>query len=300
MADITGTTGNDRIWGTLGDDTIKSLAGSDTIFGRNGNDFIIAGEDRVDVFSPGPDPGPDGNDVVYGGKGDDELQGGRGNDKLYGEIGNDSLLGGSGNDKLSGGDGNDTLRGDYYAPRGGIVANQHGNDKLWGGDGDDLLIGDGNVLADSSDGSVSFISQGGNDWLVGGEGNDDILCGFGDDLAYGGNGNDSFNVDAGLPYYSTQLGAFDRVWGGAGVDEFQIYNRDGTGNRYDDDGDADFMQINDHARGEKIYFYGSRSDFSIQVSGSGSDRSWSIFNSDSDLLCVVKGDLAAKDLAFST
>lgn len=85
---ITGSTGNDRLFGNKGADLIDAMAGKDVIFGGDDNDAI---EGNV------------GDDKVRGGRGNDELAGNDGNDRVQGDQGNDRLLGQAGNDVLVGG-----------------------------------------------------------------------------------------------------------------------------------------------------------------------------------------------------
>ncbi|WP_315760412.1 calcium-binding protein [Sphingomonas sp. Y38-1Y] len=94
MAQINGTSGNDRREGTLGNDVINLFRGDDLAFGRAGNDIIYGNEGNDDLH------GQDGNDRLVGGVGQDELYGGKGNDVLIGGPGADYLTGGEGADRF--------------------------------------------------------------------------------------------------------------------------------------------------------------------------------------------------------
>ena len=79
MADIFGTSGNDRLVGTDGDDNL---------YGRGGDDDLYGGG---------------GDDALYGAEGDDTLDGGAGNDVLHpgdNEFGYDVVYGSTGNDTI--------------------------------------------------------------------------------------------------------------------------------------------------------------------------------------------------------
>jgi len=259
-ATIVGTAGSEVINGTAGDDVIVGRAGSDTISGRGGNDRICGGKgnDRL-LGGGGNDRLFGGKDRVFENEEGttsrigDVLRGGRGNDRLdpgrdtrpaeditFDAIlwdnspqrmvidigtgvatgdGRDSFVaratsvvgsrfadvidGGPRTDRIFGGPGSDVLRGHrgndrIFADDGGPTG---GDDKLWGGSGDDQLS-----------------SEAGQDELRGGPG-DDVLDDFADtaDLLFGGRGNDlllSQLSDNGKP---------QGFWGGAGVDELDLF-----------------------------------------------------------------------------
>jgi Ca2+-binding RTX toxin-like protein len=101
--EISGTSGNDRLFGNKGDDLVRAKGGDDVIFGGDEDDRIR---------------GNGGNDKVRGGKGDDELGGNVGNDRVQGDQGNDRLLGHAGDDVLVGGLGFDRGNGGKGFDRG--------------------------------------------------------------------------------------------------------------------------------------------------------------------------------------
>ncbi|HYC01103.1 MAG TPA: hypothetical protein VEC57_18355 [Candidatus Limnocylindrales bacterium] len=191
MAEIEGTSGNDKLSGTAGSDTIRGRAGDDTLRGLAGDDTINGGSglDRLlgglgnDRLSAGKDDdtlfGEEGDDVLAGSIGADALDGDEGNDVLRGGSGPDTLDGRLGNDTLDGGAGNDTLRGgnDDDTMRGGA-----GNDDLLGAAGNDRLGG--------ASGNDTLLAAAGSDVLDGGIGRDQLEAGSGDDLMAGGEGDD--------------------------------------------------------------------------------------------------------------
>jgi Ca2+-binding RTX toxin-like protein len=92
---IVGTNGPNQLSGTSGNDKIFGLGGSDQINGKGGNDLICGG-DGGDQLN-----GNAGNDTIVGGSGTDQITGGAGDDVLNtqdGVSGNDSANGGTGND----------------------------------------------------------------------------------------------------------------------------------------------------------------------------------------------------------
>jgi Ca2+-binding RTX toxin-like protein len=123
MANLSGTSGNDRINGRQAADTIDGLARNavlegradhDAIYGRTGNDTIRSelgndkayGGDGFNLLSRG-----DGGDQVCGGVNRDRIRGDAGNDILQGFTGPDDLYEGGGTNVLCGGDCNDTIHG---------------------------------------------------------------------------------------------------------------------------------------------------------------------------------------------
>jgi hypothetical protein len=226
MANINGTSGNDRLKGTRGDDTIAAGAGDDTVYGDDGDDVIYAGAGRDHV------EGGRGDDVIHGGSGDDAptaggtggsghgtgsgrgsggcgtgsgkgsgsaapggLYGGGGNDVIYGGGGNDLIDGGSGNDRLVGGSGDDTI---YGGKGDDCIAGGSGNDRLYGGTGNDELTGGrgDDLIVGGKDDDI-LLGKDGNDTLMGGTGNDRLYGGAGDDTLIGGTDSDSFYVGTG-------------------------------------------------------------------------------------------------------
>ena len=89
-----GGNGAENLTGSTGEDKIYGNAGNDTLGGGDGADFLSGGL---------------GNDSANGDAGRDTLLGGAGNDVLKGGAGDDYLSGDSGNDTLTGGLGVDTF-----------------------------------------------------------------------------------------------------------------------------------------------------------------------------------------------
>jgi Ca2+-binding RTX toxin-like protein len=184
--------------GGEGSDSLYGGASNDTLIGGNGFDYLsgLGGHDVID------DQGADffGN-YIWGGSGNDIVYGGNGADTIYGESGEDQLFGLDGNDNIDGGSERDWVFGNA------------GHDYLWAG---------------GLDYSWNYMDGGdGQDTLFGGYGVDILVGGNDADYLDGGYGNDDLN--------GGDDGAYDRLYGGAGTDYFQIdyyyyygrwYNRD--------------------------------------------------------------------------
>jgi Ca2+-binding RTX toxin-like protein len=104
-AQLTGSTGPDKITGAgftgtahgdLGNDTLRGGIGDDTFYGGLGADYL---------------QGRGGHDLLDGDGGTNSGAAAAGNDTLIGNAGNDTLLGGAGSDVLNGGKGDDSLTG---------------------------------------------------------------------------------------------------------------------------------------------------------------------------------------------
>ena len=250
MADLAGTTGNDKLNGTAADDQIRTGGGTDVVNAGGGNDWVncvVKADGSVSYYTysgsatidggAGNDfvYGTTGNDVLIGGLGDDYLNGIEGDDQLDGGAGSDTLYGGIGNDSLNGGDGNDKLYdqtsgddslfgglGDDYLSTFGSTGNDSldggaGNDSLYGGTANDTLIGgDGSDDLFGFEGNDSLDGGAGNDTLYGGAGNDTLIGGDGNDSLYGGDGNDTLICGTG----------FYVLAGGNGDDTYKINSRD--------------------------------------------------------------------------
>ncbi len=167
--DMTGGTGNDKMFGMADNDKMDGGAGDDRMWGNSGNDVMNGG---------------DGNDYLSGGKGNDVIGGGAGDDVVFGNSGNDKLVASEGSDSYDGGSGFDTL--DYSGSSRGVNVNLSGHvavgmglDKIKGVEAvtgsrfNDTLVGDknANVLAGGA-GDDSFRGRGGADTLTGGAGKD--------------------------------------------------------------------------------------------------------------------------------
>lgn len=217
---LTGGPGRDDLQGLDGDDTLRGGAGDDQLQGDNGNDQISGGT---------------GNDRLLGGRDVDVLAGDAGNDTLSGQNGNDVLDGGSGNDRLNGGLGRDWLHGDAGDDRldGGygsdVLSGGTGRDELAGGAGSDLLTGgavlpsgmtlqalvnlrddiaDGFLDAASIEGLAAYNEDGASDTLNGGDGDDVLILGEGDH-GTGGAGADDFALFQGTPTAPSIIADFD-------------------------------------------------------------------------------------------
>jgi Ca2+-binding RTX toxin-like protein len=182
------TSGNDSITtsdaptpnylaGGEGADTLNAAAAaqSDTLFGGAGNDSIVGGTGFNQVN------GNQGDDVVVGHSTvGDWLLGGQGNDMidasastganiLNGNLGGDTIIGGTGADSLRGGQGDDVIHADS------------GNDWISG----DL----------------------GNNTIHGGQGMDTFHASAGHDVIDGWHAGDHVQVDSGVTYTVSQVGA---------------------------------------------------------------------------------------------
>jgi Ca2+-binding RTX toxin-like protein len=104
-AELTGTSGANRLRGRKGSDNLFGLAGNDRLRGGNGLDALFGGGGNDSI------EGDQGNDYLLGEAGNDRLSGGKGSDTLLGDRGKDRLAGDQGNDFLDGGSGKNQLRG---------------------------------------------------------------------------------------------------------------------------------------------------------------------------------------------
>jgi Ca2+-binding RTX toxin-like protein len=168
--EMTGASGNDRIYGLGGNDTLSGGGGYDELYGGAGDDnyLLYPGYDETDLIVELENQGIDrittylssytlpdnvenlwagpvlGLGHMFTGNGlANHIIGGEGNDVLSGLGGNDLIEGTSGNDALYGGDGDDNLNGGT------------GNNALYGGAGNDLLHifpASSNTVIDGGDG----------------------------------------------------------------------------------------------------------------------------------------------------
>jgi serralysin len=164
--DITGTSGNNRLYGYEGNDTLDGGAGDDYLLGAEGNDTLTGGA---------------GYDRMYGGTGDDTYivgdlsdyayeNAGEGTDRVIASI-NHQLRANIEVLELAG---TADLRG-YGNAENNLILGNSGANLLYGRDGNDSL--DGNA---------------GNDILYGENGDDALDGGTGQDRFYGGTGADDF------------------------------------------------------------------------------------------------------------
>lgn len=183
MADITGTSGADRIQGTLLQDLIMAGGGDDVVDADEGNDVVHGGEGN-DQLSGGM-----GDDMLYGGKGNDRLSDGNGNDVVDGDSGDDVVLAGHGDDTYVGGTGFDTL--DFSAAAQGMTV--------------DVSKGTATGMGvDSVKGFEQVIGSGFDDMLKGSKNSDSLVGGDGNDTFRGLGGADTFTGGSGADLYQWQ------------------------------------------------------------------------------------------------
>ncbi len=260
IENLTGSSGNDRLWGNGlanilqgldGNDQLTGGAGADTIDGglgidtanySNSTNIIIlnlaaalgsqglAGDALGDrlmgienvIGSVANDiiTGDDGVNSINGGAGNDLIKGGQGSDKLYGDDGNDQLHGDSGDDLIYGGSGNDILIGGA------------GKDTLDGGDGIDTASYATSTLGITLNLAAALGSQGlagdalgdrliGIENILGGAGNDIIRGTNAANAIYGGIGNDTIYGEGGDDILAPGVGK-DIIYGGAGTDTLNL------------------------------------------------------------------------------
>jgi len=226
MANLIGTSGNNRLVGTVFDDMIQGLGGNDTLEGGDGADILSGGA---------------GDDILIGGRGADTLNGGEGNDTFrflgaeevhldritdFGAgdridlsaiagltfIGERAFSGRAGEVRFSIASGITTLQFDLRgfgaadafmildgAPR--LVETAPGSRilvlatavNLSGSEGADALTGGaGNDILQGNGGNDTLSGGAGEDVLIGGAGDDVLIGGAGADTLTGGAGNDIF------------------------------------------------------------------------------------------------------------
>ena len=192
--------------------------------GSDGTDFSDSSAlARVRVFNP--IGGDDQDNTLSGTLATDYVKSGNGDDVISGDGGNDILLGGGGNDVMLGGDDNDFLRGeagadnldggegfdalDYLNSNAGVTINLDGNTASGGHAEGDVIANFERVNGSRFDDQLTGDNE--NNRLVGRQGND-VLQGLAGD---------------------------DSLRGGAGDDE--IDGGDGTGDRFQEIADVDFV-----------------------------------------------------------
>ena len=150
----------------------------------------------------GRTPPPPVGETYCGGWGADTIHGSAADDLIVGNASANSFI--PDNDTLFGGNGDDIIyvggKADGEYADGGA-----GNDILYGADGADTLHG--------GEGHDQIRGGYGNDLLYGGQGDDFINGQEGNDVIYGGDGNDHLNGG---------YAGFDRLYGGAGKDTFEV------------------------------------------------------------------------------
>lgn len=214
--------------------------------------------------------GPEGDDVVTGGKYDDTIDGKGGNDILKAAAGNDIVSDSWGVISADGGAGNDTIKlfrrslfHEDTAPAlidgdagtftlGGAVAGTFKNfENLWietghGNDSISGITGGTNYMMAgyATRGNKTFIGKELNDTLVGGDGNDRLFGGSGDDQLTGYGGSNVMNGGSGNDGFTTNLGGSDTIAGGTGND---TANGGGAGSHVDLGAGSDLMFLYEQA-----------------------------------------------------
>lgn len=212
--DITGGSGNDRLWALGGDDKINGGSGNDVLTGNGGND-ILSGGAGVDIFVfAGYDNGTDtltdaaSGDIirVNGRSFSGAVTLGDGSAVLVDQVqlavdatNNLSTLY-VGSDWTAGAEVVITLEGTYdvgaFTLSGRDILLTAGSSNP-GTAGDDTLNGTaGNDELSGGDGKDKLLGKGGNDVLDGGAGNDVLNGGPGADSLSGGEGADRFQYGA--------------------------------------------------------------------------------------------------------
>jgi Ca2+-binding RTX toxin-like protein len=161
---------------------VKGGRGDDDLSGGSGNDRLYGekGDDRLN--------GKAGNDKMYGGEGDDRFYGGTGADRMWGQKGNDTYEVDNRRDEVyeSRGQGTDTVKASIsysldknvenltLTGSGNLNGNGNSLDNiLIGNSGDNILKGDaGRDVLKGGDGSDILKGGKGNDGLIGGSGKD--------------------------------------------------------------------------------------------------------------------------------
>jgi Ca2+-binding RTX toxin-like protein len=178
--DINFTLTNNSLSG-LGTDTLNEIETASLTGGASSNAINASAFDRGTVILNGDG----GNDTLTGGAAGDSLTGGMGDDVLVGGGGVDTLVEfttGSlflTNNQLSGGNGTDTLSRIESA-------------RLTGSAGANFLD-----ARDFTQGSVTLLGGGSQDFVIGGAGDDSLLGQDGDDVLGGNAGNDLIDGGAG-------------------------------------------------------------------------------------------------------
>lgn len=227
--DITGGTGNDRLFAYGGGDTLRGGLGNDILYGGGGNDVLYGGTGAafgVSGYSAGDDVfrfsynGGQGVDSIMDAAGGDLIKFDSAPDGAFGSIaaGNGSATANHaieletkadgytylyfGTDNTAGADITMKLFGAYAANAFQIVNTSHdlkvvlGNSNP-GTPGDDILIGtSGNDTVDGGAGNDKVYGKEGDDTLGGGAGNDLLVGGMGHDTLTGGDGADTLFVYA--------------------------------------------------------------------------------------------------------
>lgn len=215
-ADLSGGTGNDRLFGSgaadaldgdPGNDILDGGTGADDLRGGSGADVLsYTGRTEALIVTIGSGEDDDGGpldqtasrrDTVRGDI--EQVLGGGGPDTFFGDGSDDTLVGGGGNDRLFGLRGRDFLDGGLNF------------DHLSGGRGEDRLLG-----GPHSDGLFGGPQA---DVLSGGGGNDRLVGKKGPDAMNGQRGTDRINARDGARDRKISCGSGDNRYEGAQVDK---------------------------------------------------------------------------------
>lgn len=175
--DLTGDTGDDRIYGQLGDDVITGGSGFDHVFGDMGSLTVSSplvtepgGGTRYTAALVSPDAG--GADTIRAGTQDDVVFGGAGNDTISGNAGDDHLEGNGGRDTLYGLSAGAPSSEDLLAI-GITVAEAAAGLRYTSGDDDDIIGGSSSVhpsAARADEGETEVHGNLGSDVILGDNG----------------------------------------------------------------------------------------------------------------------------------
>lgn len=214
VANIVGTTGDDKLVGTRGPDVVVGLGGNDKLLGRGGDDVLCGGPGADDLI------GGSGHDRLYGGH--DELQ----QRKRRTVVSGDLLEGGPGDDLLS--VGFDEVPGRVLFRRQNIVSFRHSSravtvdlrDRLAQGEGSDVVLRGSSLRVDGSRYDDVLRGTRADDVFDGGRGHDDLGDRGGGDVLLGYQGDDTLDGGPGDDLVISTAGV-DSVAGGDG-DDFLI------------------------------------------------------------------------------
>ncbi len=237
--DITGGSGDDRLWAWDGDDVIRGGAGNDVITGYRGNDILSGGSGKdlfiFDSFNNGIDtineakPADSVSDVIRINGRDftgAAVSMGNGSALLTNQVqlsvntANDESTLYIGSDGTAGADVAIKITGIYTADsftlsgrnitfsKGSTTAGADGNDIINGTSGnDDISGGDGNDKLLGKAGNDGITGDNGTDTLDGGDGNDTLSGGADNDTLTGGLGADTLTGDSGADNF-----AYSSIW----------------------------------------------------------------------------------------
>jgi Ca2+-binding RTX toxin-like protein len=219
IANLTGSSFNDRLIGDDNANTLDGNGGRDTMNGEGGDDLILAynGADNINggagndtlhyIGSTGLTIaagslrsvehviGTDGDDNITASAHGSTLDGAGGNDTLNGSSRADVFIGSAGDDVVTGNGGNDTL--DYSSSTDGVTVDLSvtGPQAVSASQGSDTITGVDHVIG--SQFADTLTGTAGHDVLLGGAGNDDLNGGAGNDVIDGGDGHDTLIGGAG-------------------------------------------------------------------------------------------------------